>query len=128
MDEGVFLVFVPFALLAIAVAILFIRGFESALGIDRWRLSTFVWTTSITLIVMGFINMSDSWLLLGAWITISVLFVFQVVERADEIQRGRHLLWALLLITPGGWVLYFTRFPHFHGIDADSERSSTATS
>ena len=126
MDEDVFLVFVPFGLVVAAVAVFFVRNWEAALDWDRFRPSTLSWTTMVSLIVLGFMNMSDSAILLAAWLLISGAFIRQVFLHADKIQRNRHVLWALFLLTPGGWILYFTRFPHFHGLDAEAARLHTA--
>jgi hypothetical protein len=72
----------------------------------------------VTVLVAGFINLSDSVLLLGAWVLISGFLLLQVIRKSGEIGRYYHLPWALLVFTPGGWLLFLIRFPHLHGIDA----------
>ena len=91
-------------------------------GQRSFRPSTLVWTSMTTLIVFGFLNLLESYILLAFALGVSSLFILQVFRRAGEIQPGRHLLWALFLLTPGGWLLYLRRFPHFHGLDADAAR------
>ena len=124
MNEEVFLVFALFGLVLAGVAVVFFRSLETALAWDRFRPSTLVWTSTLSFIAMGFINISDSMFVLGTWLLISGAFVVQVFLHSNEIQRNRHVLWAILLVTPGGWILYFMRFPHFHGLDAGMARMS----
>ena len=128
MDEEVFLVFVPFALVIAGIAIFAVRRWESSLCWERCRISTALWTTMVTVLVAGFINMSDSVLLLGAWVLISGFLLLQVIRKSGEIGRYYHLPWALLVFTPGGWLLFLIRFPHLHGIDAMALRQSAAPS
>jgi hypothetical protein len=128
MDEGVFLVFVPFGLAIAAVALFVVRHWEANLCWERFRLSTVLWTTMTTLIVAGFVNMSDWWPLLAAWILFSGFLGLSVVRPPGDLTRNQQLLWLLLILTPGGWFLFFTRFPHLHAIDAEAFRANYSAS
>ncbi|MDA0768026.1 MAG: hypothetical protein O3A92_14550 [Verrucomicrobia bacterium] len=123
MNEDVFLVFVHFALIAIGAAVWLFREWESNFNWQSYRASSFIWIVMTALVVAGFINRSDSELLLGIWIALSLFFVFRVLRVGRNIGEGRKLAWMLLMALPvSGWILYRTRFPHFHGIDAEAAR------
>jgi hypothetical protein len=100
MDADVFLVFVPLGIARAAIALIFLRRWEDQFCWERFRFSTAIWTTIVTLTVAGFVNLSDAPILL--------------------------IVWMLLLLTPGGWLLFFARFPNFHGVDASASRLALA--
>ena len=67
--------------------------------------------------------MSDSYVLLGIWIFISVAFAIQIVRRPEPLPGMKRLIWLILMMLPvAGWILYFKRFPHLHGIEAEAGR------
>lgn len=118
MDEDVFLVFVPFGLVLAAFALFLVRRWEEQMCWERFRISTIVWTTVITMTVAGFVNMSDAVFLLVAWVILSGFLILKVTRGQAHLSIKRQVLWMLLLLTPGGWILFFQRFPHIHGLDA----------
>lgn len=100
MDEDVFLVFVGIAVAAIGLALIPVRQQEENNEWTRFRFSSFVWIVLTAMITAGFINMSDSWLVVAGWLLVSGFFIFQACTRLEG-STALKCFWAFLILLPG---------------------------
>lgn len=122
MNEDVFLVFALLGTILVIFCLRVVRHCEDAVLWMRYRLSSALWISVTAMIAAGFINMSDLWLLLVAWLCFSAYLVRQIA-RHYRGTRWKRLAWFSLVFLPlSGWILYFSRFPQFHAVDAHAAR------
>ncbi len=120
MNEEVFLVFALLAAAFVGVCLTVVRSFEDEVLWFRFRFSTVVWVGLTTMVAAGLINMSDSWPILCGWVLASCFFA-QRAFLSTSLALWQKVVWALLAMLPvSGWILFFSRFPHLHGMEASA--------
>ena len=122
MNEDGFLSFVPFGIAAAVLGTLLFRSWEATLSWERYRPSVVLPTALPGLIIMGFINMSDSLLLLGLYLLVSAPLALLACCTRSLSGFDRILLAIVAFLPFSGWFFFGFRFPHLHGIDANAER------
>jgi hypothetical protein len=99
-----------------------VKHFEDEVLWIRFRLSSAAWIVLTAMVAAGFINLSDSWLLVGCWLAVSGTLARRVVRAIPDSRWHRTFWFSLVCLPVSGWILYATRFPHIHAIDALADR------
>ena len=128
MNEEVFLIFLIPAAAAIAFCLFLVSNWEAEHLWHRFRFSTMIWVSLTAIIAAGFINMSDSFTILGCWAVISGYLGMRILQSVHGAPWKRVVWFALVLLPVSGWILYFNRFPHLHADDAIAARMNPIVS